>query len=46
MFIERRMRNDPNFPKAMQFPGGRLRLFDEDQIEAYERNAVARGSNR
>jgi hypothetical protein len=40
MFVERRLQHDPNFPRPMKFPGGRLRLFDEEEIEAYERMAV------
>jgi len=42
MFIERRLQYDPDFPKPMKFPGGRLRLFDEEAIENYERKAVAK----
>jgi len=41
MFVERRIREDPDFPKAMRFRGGRIRLFDEEEVEAYERKAVA-----
>jgi predicted DNA-binding transcriptional regulator AlpA len=37
MFIERKLRTDKNFPRPMRL-GGRLRLFDEDAIEAYERS--------
>jgi len=46
MFIERRLQADPSFPKPMRFPGGRLRLFDEEAIEKYERAAVSKGSSR
>jgi hypothetical protein len=43
MFIERRLKNDPRMPRPMKFTQ-RLRLFDLDQIEAYERACVhARG---
>jgi hypothetical protein len=45
MFVERRMRSDPDFPKAMKFPRGRLRLFDESEVEEYERKAVVRGGS-
>ena len=40
MFIERRLKSDPTFPKPVKL-GGRLRLWDVDQIEAYERKCAA-----
>jgi predicted DNA-binding transcriptional regulator AlpA len=43
MFVERKLRDDPRFPRPMKL-GGRLRLFDEAEIEAYERGFVARGT--
>jgi hypothetical protein len=46
MFIERRLQDDPNFPRPMRFPGGRLRLFDEEAIEKYERAAVSKQQMR
>jgi predicted DNA-binding transcriptional regulator AlpA len=41
MWVERKLKSDPRFPRPKKF-GGRLRLFDLDEIEAYERAAVAR----
>jgi hypothetical protein len=41
-FIERRLVDDPLFPRPMQLPRGRLRLFDEEKIEEYERRAVTK----
>jgi predicted DNA-binding transcriptional regulator AlpA len=40
MFIERRLASDPTFPRPVKL-GGRLRLWDVDQIEAYERKCAA-----
>jgi hypothetical protein len=37
--IERRLQNDPDFPKPMHF-GKRMRLFAENKLEAYERLRV------
>jgi hypothetical protein len=39
MFIERITRQ-PGFPKAIRMPGSRIRLFAEDEIEAYEKAAI------
>jgi len=41
MTVERRMEDDPNFPRPIR-PGlkARTRLWDEEQIEAYERASV------
>jgi hypothetical protein len=39
MFIERRLMSDPTFPKPVKL-GGRLRLWDVDQIEVYERRFI------
>jgi predicted DNA-binding transcriptional regulator AlpA len=44
MFIERKLRTDPNFPQPMRLCG-RLRLFDEDAIEAYERSFITGDEN-
>jgi hypothetical protein len=42
MTVERKLANDPDFPKPIQLtPGGR-RLWDLEEIEAYERKAAAR----
>jgi predicted DNA-binding transcriptional regulator AlpA len=40
MLIERRLREDPRFPRPMRL-GGRLRLFAEDEVEAYEKSFIA-----
>jgi predicted DNA-binding transcriptional regulator AlpA len=40
MFIERRLKSDPTFPRPVKF-GGRLRLWDLDEVEAYERKCAA-----
>jgi predicted DNA-binding transcriptional regulator AlpA len=41
MLIERRLRNDPDFPKPVRLGGGEKgsgwRFFDEAEIESYER---------
>jgi hypothetical protein len=39
MTIERRLQNDPNFPKPMHF-GKRMRLWDINKLEAYERALI------
>jgi hypothetical protein len=39
MFIERKLREDPNFPRVYRI--GRRRLFALDEIEAYERASIA-----
>jgi predicted DNA-binding transcriptional regulator AlpA len=44
MSVERLLRTDPNFPKPMRLGGkGRVRLFDEEKIEAYERRFIVEG---
>ena len=40
MFVERRLKSDPTFPKPVKL-GGKLRLWDLDEVEAYERRFVA-----
>ena len=40
MTIERRMEADRNFPRPMRLPQARVRLWDEEEIEAYERASV------
>lgn len=40
MTLENRLRKDPHFPKVIRLPGSRLRMFDEAEIEAYERASV------
>jgi predicted DNA-binding transcriptional regulator AlpA len=39
MFVERRLKSDPTFPKPMKLDG-RVRLFALDAIEAYERSKI------
>ena len=41
MWIERRLKADPNFPKPTTFGTGRLRFWDLDEVEAYERACAA-----
>jgi hypothetical protein len=44
-FIERKVR-EPGFPTYMQLPGSRIRLFDEEVIEQYERAAVKQSTKK
>ena len=37
MWIERRLKSDPTFPRPKKFGNSALRLFDLDEIESYER---------
>jgi predicted DNA-binding transcriptional regulator AlpA len=37
MWIERRLKSDPAFPRPKKFGGSALRMFALDEIEAYER---------
>jgi hypothetical protein len=39
MFIERRLKSDPNFPRPTKFDG-RIRFFDLYAIEAYEQTKI------
>jgi hypothetical protein len=39
MFVERKIKNDPSFPKVYRI--GRHRFFDLDEIEVYEQRHVA-----
>lgn len=41
MWLERKLKNDRNFPRPKYF--GRLRFWKIDELEAYERNAAAAG---
>lgn len=41
MFIERRLKDDPAFPRPMKLGGSSIRLWDEAEITAYERACVA-----
>jgi predicted DNA-binding transcriptional regulator AlpA len=43
MWIERRLQKDPTFPRPVKLGGSALRMFDLNQIEAWERTC-ARGS--
>ena len=41
MTVERRMEADPNFPRPILLgPKARVRLWDEEEIEKYERASV------
>jgi hypothetical protein len=42
MWVERRLKNDADFPKPVKF--GRLRFWDLDLLEAYERRRIAASS--
>jgi predicted DNA-binding transcriptional regulator AlpA len=39
MWLVRRLADDPNFPRAVKL--GRLRFFDEAELEAWEREHAA-----
>ena len=41
MWIERRLKDDPEFPRPYYF--GRLRFFKLSELEAYERRHATRG---
>jgi predicted DNA-binding transcriptional regulator AlpA len=41
MWIERRLKDDPDFPRPVKF--GRLRFWDEDELDSYDRICAARG---
>jgi hypothetical protein len=41
MFIQRRIKSDPLMPRPKRFGGSRIRFFDIEEIEAYERLGVA-----
>jgi predicted DNA-binding transcriptional regulator AlpA len=41
MWVERKLESDPTFPRPRKF-GGRLRLWDVDELVAWEREAAAR----
>ena len=40
MTIESRLASDPDFPRPMRLTPGSPRLWDEDEIAAYERSKV------
>jgi hypothetical protein len=42
MSLERKLRDDPSFPKPVRLLDGRRRYFELSAIEAYERNAAAK----
>jgi hypothetical protein len=37
MWLERRLANDPAFPRPVRFGNSKLRMFDLAELEAYER---------
>jgi predicted DNA-binding transcriptional regulator AlpA len=37
MWIERRLKRDPTFPRPVKLGGSSLRMFDLDQLEQWER---------
>jgi predicted DNA-binding transcriptional regulator AlpA len=46
MFIERRLRSDPDFPKPLRFTRSKIRKFVQAEVEAYEQIAMNRGMSR
>ena len=40
MTLEGWLKKNADFPKIYQLPGSRLRLFDLEEVEAYERKSV------
>ena len=36
MWLWRILRNDPRFPRPMRPGSGKLRLFDEDELDVYD----------
>jgi hypothetical protein len=45
MTVEFKIRKDPNFPRIYTM-GGRIRLFDLEEVEAYERASVVSPTHR
>jgi hypothetical protein len=43
MFIERRLKDDPTMPRPVKL-GLRIRFFELDAIETYERNQVSKAA--
>jgi len=41
MWIERRLKSDPTFPRPVKLGGSGLRMFDLEQIEVWERACAA-----
>jgi predicted DNA-binding transcriptional regulator AlpA len=41
MWIERRLKGDPEFPRPVKLGSSLLRMFDLDEIETYERACTA-----
>ena len=41
MWIERRLKDDPDFPRPVKFT--RLRMWAEDELDVYDRICAARG---
>jgi hypothetical protein len=41
MWIERRLKSDPRFPRPEKFGNSLLRMFDLDALESWERSSVA-----
>jgi predicted DNA-binding transcriptional regulator AlpA len=44
MTIERKLKDDPNFPRPRRL--GRLRVFDIPEIETYERGLVVKQTRK
>ena len=41
MWVERRLKDDPTFPKFTKY--GRLRMWNEDELDEWDRICAARG---
>jgi predicted DNA-binding transcriptional regulator AlpA len=41
MWVERKLASDPTFPRPIKF-GGRWRMWDVDELAAWERKTAAR----
>jgi predicted DNA-binding transcriptional regulator AlpA len=45
MWIVRRLKNDPAFPRPVKLGTSRLRLFDLEEIEHYEHLCTTKGTS-
>jgi predicted DNA-binding transcriptional regulator AlpA len=46
MFVERRLRNDADFPRPVKLGSSSIRLWAAEDIEEYEARCVARTEQR
>jgi hypothetical protein len=42
MFVERRIKNDPNFPAPRRFTNSKIRKWTEAEIQEYERITITK----